>query len=229
MLYDGQVRSLYIFGAGEFASIAWSYFSKEGKYDMKGLVVDKEFLDEKTERPAYAPLYAYEDINSSLTNPDTDVFVAISASKMNLARANIYRKLAALGCTFASYVSPFAFISDKCTIGANVFIFENNVIQNGVTINDNTILWSGNHVGHHSFIGSHVFLSSHVVVSGYCKVDDYCYLGVNTTVIDHINIAQRCLIGAGSLVLKDTEPESVYFGSPAKRIEGKNPMDVIFR
>ena len=37
-------------------------------------------------------------------------------------------------------------------------IMEHNTIQPYVTIGENTILWSGNHVGHHTQIGKNVIL-----------------------------------------------------------------------
>ena len=227
--YTGFMENLYIFGAGEFAQIAWSYFAQEGKYEMCGFILDDGyelpdscFFEDKV-------VFRFSDVANLLTAEKTKVFVAISASQMNWARSLVFRRLKAHGCTFASYISPFAFVSFDAYIGSNVFIFEHNVVQNGVRIGDNTVLWSGNHVGHQSVIGSNVFISSHVVVSGFCKIGDFSYLGVNSTVVDHINIGDRSLIGAGSLVLKDTQENSVYFGSPAKKIEGKNPSEVVFR
>ena len=36
-----------------------------------------------------------------------------------------------------------------------------------MTIGDDCVLWSGNHIGHHATIGDHCFITSHVVVSGH--------------------------------------------------------------
>jgi acyl-[acyl carrier protein]--UDP-N-acetylglucosamine O-acyltransferase len=69
----------------------------------------------------------------------------------------------------------------KYPIGENCFIFEDNTIQPFVRIEDNVILWSGNHIGHHSTIKSHNFISSHVVVSGQCTIEPNCFIGVNST------------------------------------------------
>ena len=48
-------------------------------------------------------------------------------------------------------------------IGENTFIFEANVVQPGVTVGDNVVLWSGNHIGHDSVIEDHCFIASHAV------------------------------------------------------------------
>lgn len=227
--YDFFMQELYIYGAGEFAQIAFFYFTEEGKYNFKGFIVDSDYYDASEKELHGFPVYRYSEVVQSLLSSEVSVFIAISASRMNLNRAAIYEKLKKAGCRFANYVSPQAFVSSHSKIGDNVFIFEENVIQNGVEIGDNTILWSGNHIGHQSKIGSHVFFSSHVVVSGFCSVASFCYFGVNSTLIDHLSIARGTLVGAGSLVLKDTVENSVYVGSPAKRIENKDPFEVIFK
>lgn len=223
------MERLYIFGAGEFAHIAHSYFLKEGHYLFQGFVVDSVFANDSVTTKSGFPVFSLPDVLPLLLQDQTRVFVAISASQMNKKRAEVFNRLKELGCKFASYISPIGFFSDEATIGENVFIFEANVVQNGVHIADNTILWSGNHIGHQSRIASHVFLSSHVVISGFCEIDSFCYFGVNSTVADHVKIARGTLVGAGSLVLKDTESDSVFVGSPAKKVEGKNPYSVKFQ
>jgi len=223
------MESLYIFGAGEFAQIACAYFMEEGKYDFKGFVVDDENAETSQSSVMGFEVFGYSEFARSSMKVSSKLFVAISASQMNKSRAAVYFRLKSLGCTFASYVSPMAYVSKYSTIGENVFIFEENVIQNGVEIGNNTILWSGNHIGHQSKLGSHVFFSSHVVVSGFCKIEDYCYFGVNSTLVDHVNIGRGTLVGAGTLILKDTEGDSVYVGNPARKIEGRDPYKVTFR
>jgi sugar O-acyltransferase (sialic acid O-acetyltransferase NeuD family) len=223
------VQKLYIFGAGEFAQIACEYFLETEAYDFKGFIIDADFKNIELESISGFPVFSFSEVEKLIVRSEVRIFVAISASQMNTSRTRVYNRLKLLGCNFATYISPKSFVSSKSTIGENVFIFEENVIQSGVSIGNNTVLWSGNHIGHQSTIGSNVFFASHVVLSGYCSVGEYCYFGVNSTIVDHLKIAPGTLIGAGSLILRDTEPNSVYVGSPGKRIEGKDPYKVIFR
>jgi carbonic anhydrase/acetyltransferase-like protein (isoleucine patch superfamily) len=62
-----------------------------------------------------------------------------------------------------------------------------------------------------------VFISSHVVISGGVRVGANSFLGVNSTVVDHVNIAPFTLLGAGCIVQESTEPEGVY--APVSTIE----------
>ena len=54
------------------------------------------------------------------------------------------------GYTLISYVSSKATTFPGFTCGDNCFILEDNTIQPFVTIGNNVVMWSGNHIGHHT-------------------------------------------------------------------------------
>jgi sugar O-acyltransferase (sialic acid O-acetyltransferase NeuD family) len=120
----------------------------------------------------------------------------------------------------ASYVSPRATVLNDGRFGDNCLILEDNTIQPFVSIGNNVILWSGNHIGHHSRIDDHCFITSHVVVSGGVHIGERTFVGVNATLRDHVDIGAGCVIGAGSLVLKHVADDSVISepGSEAARV-----------
>lgn len=47
----------------------------------------------------------------------------------------------------------------------------------------------------------------------------FATLGVNCTVLPGVTLGEGCIVGANSVVTKDTEPWMVYAGSPAKPIK----------
>jgi carbonic anhydrase/acetyltransferase-like protein (isoleucine patch superfamily) len=107
------------------------------------------------------------------------------------------------GYRSVSYLSSSAFVSPNISIGENTFVFENNTIQHLCQLEDNVILWSGNHVGHRSVIRKNCFISSHVVISGFCDIGDNCFVGVNSTIGNNLTIGKDCTIGAGSIITSD--------------------------
>jgi acetyltransferase-like isoleucine patch superfamily enzyme len=40
---------------------------------------------------------------------------------------------------------------------------------------------------------------------------------VNATLRDHIKVGEKCVVGAGALLLTDAEPEGVYVGQATDR------------
>jgi len=74
-------------------------------------------------------------------------------------------------------------------------------LQPFLKIGEKVVLWRGNHIVHHTKIGSHTFITSHVVISGGVSIGESSFLGVNSTVIDHINVEPKSFIKANQLVI----------------------------
>lgn len=218
-------KKLIIVGAGEFASIAYEYFTYDSDYEVVAFAVDREYINEEV---LYSiPVIPFDEIETKFCPNEYEAFVAIPASKLNQTRTEFYKKMKAKGYKLASYISSQAFCWRNAEIGDNCFIFENNTIQPFVKIGNNVVLWSGNHVGHQSIIHDNVFVSSHVVISGYCEIGENCFLGVNSTFNDNTSIPKFSILASGSLVnRKLAEEERIYMGSPARSIPNKSALTV---
>jgi len=57
--------------------------------------------------------------------------------------------------------------------------------------------------------------------------EDYATLGVNCSVLPGVTLAEGCIVGAGSVVTRDTEPWMIYAGIPAKPIKARNKERII--
>jgi sugar O-acyltransferase (sialic acid O-acetyltransferase NeuD family) len=215
------MSDVVLFGIGDFARIARVYLEQDSPHDVKGFTVHERYL-ESLEGPELEslPIIPFERIEETHP-PDThEMFVAIGFSRVNEARAEVYRACKAKGYTLITYVSSRVLLTGDVQIGDNCFVFEANVIQPNVRVGNDAILWSGNHIGHDSTIGNHCFVASHAVVSGNVTIGERCFLGVNATIRDGVTIAPRCVIGAGALIMKDTEEGGVY------AVRGTEPRDV---
>lgn len=217
------MSKLFIVGTGEFAQIAYEYFTHDSEHEVVGFCVNRAYIKEPT--LFGLPVTALEEVGQYYPASQFITFIGVPASDMNRLRIRLYLEMKQLGYRFASYVSTRAFAWHNAVIGENTFIFENNVIQPFTRIGSNCILWSGNHIGHRTVIHDHCFLASHVVVSGYCDVGSGSFLGVNSTLNDNIKIGMHCLIGSGSLIVKDTEAERIYVGNPARPVPGKSSFE----
>jgi sugar O-acyltransferase (sialic acid O-acetyltransferase NeuD family) len=202
-----------IFGVGELAEVANFYLTHDSPHKVAAFTADSAFL--KTDQHMGLPAVPFERIEELYPPDEFRMFLPISYRNRNRLREAKVRQAKQKGYSLISYVCSRAITWPGLAVGENCFIFEANVIQPFVQIGDDVILWSGNHIGHHSRIGDHCFVASHVVVSGSVTVEPFCFLGVNATIRDGITIGREGIIGAGSLVLKDTQPGGVYLGTPA--------------
>ena len=87
---------------------------------------------------------------------------------------------------------------------------EDNTIQPFVKIGNNNVIWSGNHIGHHSEILNNNFITSQVTISGRVKIMNNCFIGINSSIRDHITLSNYTLIGAHSWISKNTKEYEVY-------------------
>mgnify|MGYP001821658453 CR=1 FL=1 len=193
-------RKLLLIGAGEFADIAYEYFTHDSDYEVVGFAVEAEYLSE-TEKFGL-PVVALESAAETFAPDEVEAHVAVTSTKLNRVRARLIGLARDAGYRLANYVSSRAFVWRTAKLGENVFIFEMNVVQHEVTIGDGVVLWSGNHVGHQSHIGDFTFVSSHVVISGYTQIGKSCFLGVNASFADNVVIGDDCFVALGSVVNK---------------------------
>ncbi len=206
---------LLVFGAGDIARLAHFYFTTDSPHEVSAFTVDRTHRDR--EDFLKLPLVDFEQAPERYPPSEYKMFVALSYAKMNRLRAEKYFQAKKLGYELVSYVSSRCTFLTEYAIGENCFILEDNTIQPFVRIGNNVTLWSGNHIGHDSVIDDHCFVSSHVVISGHVRVQSYCFIGVNATLRNSITIAPGTLVGAGALIMKDTEPNGVYLGARAER------------
>ncbi len=209
------MAKIIIFGTGQLADLAHVYLTHDSPHDTVAFTLDRDYLEQPTHRGL--PVVPFEDVVRLYPPADFKMFIPMSFKKMSHVRADRYRQAKEMGYELISYVSSKATVWPGFKPGDNCFIFEDNTIQPFVEIGSDCVLWSGNHIGHHTVIKDHVFITSHVVISGACTIEDHCFFGVNATVRDETVIARETLVGAGTIILKDTQPFEVY------KVKGTEP------
>lgn len=58
-------------------------------------------------------------------------------------------------------------------------------------------------------------------------IGKYACVGVNCVIMPGVNLGEGSVIGANSVVTKDTEPWTIYVGSPAKAVKIRNKEKII--
>ena len=212
------MAQVVIFGCGQWAELAHFYLTHDSAHDVVGFTVDRPYLTADAFKGL--PLVPFDEIESRFPPASVRMFIPMSFKKMNRARAEKFDDALRRGYDFISYVSSKATTFPGFTCGRNCFILEDNTIQPFVTIGDDVMMWSGNHIGHHTTIGDHVTITSHVVISGCCRIEPFCFFGVNATIRDETVIARETLVGMGATIVKDTKECEIY------RADGTAPSRV---
>jgi sugar O-acyltransferase (sialic acid O-acetyltransferase NeuD family) len=205
-------NSLIVFGVRQIAEVPAWYIERERDYRVTAFTVEGAFLTHLKFQGR--PVVPFKETVRRYPPRTHEMFVPLSYAKMNRVRTEKFAAAKAAGYQMTSHVSTRAQVWDGLRLGENSFVMEHNVVQPFARIGANSILWAGNHIGHHATIGDHCFIASHIVISGSVRIEDYCFIGVNATLRDGITVATRSLIGAGALILGDTQPEQVFMAEP---------------
>lgn len=112
------------------------------------------------------------------------------------------------------------------TIGNYVFIARNSHLSGtlGICLNDfssmaaNTIIYSASDDYSGNYLTAQAIPQKYTTqIGGIVSIGKHVIIGAGTVVLGPCEITEGCSIGSMSLVNKNTEPWSIYFGIPAKR------------
>ena len=190
------------------------YFDADTSYEVAAFSVESAYL--KREKFHGLPVVSFESLERIYDPKTHDVFVAVVYTQLNRLRTRLARAVKTKGYKLASYISPRAFVWRNVELGEHCFIFEDNTVQPYVKIGNNVVLWSGNHIGHHSIIRDNCFISSHVVISGFCDIGENSFLGVNSAIANNLKVGRDNWIGPGVTITRDTEPGKIFAAPTAE-------------
>jgi len=133
-----------------------------------------------------------------------------------ILRSEIFRALKAANIKIITYIHPTVFMAGDNSIGEGAIIFPQCYIGYKSDIGDGTIIQSNCTIDHHNVIGKFADINQNLTTGGFTYIGDFTEINISVDIINHIRIENYSRIGAGSLVIKNCESNSLYFGRPAK-------------
>lgn len=117
-------------------------------------------------------------------------------------------------------IHPKAIISSlDVEIGEGTVIMANAVINPSVKIGKHCIVNTGAIVEHDNILEDFVHLSPNVTLAGIVKVGKSTHIGAGSCTKQVIDIASNCIIGAGSVIVRDITESGTYVGVPVRKIK----------
>ncbi len=218
------MSKVILFGCGRGAEVAHRHLKADSSHEVCGFTADATFCKEKTYRGL--PLVPFEEVTKHFPTAEYKMLVLMGYQDMNHLRAEKYLAAKKKGYSFISYISSRAFSIEPIRAGENCFIMEGQYLNLDVTIGNNVVMWSGNHVGDKVVIGDHVWLSSHISIAGFSKVEAYSFVGVNAAISNHVTVAEETFVGASTLITQSTLERGVYVQAGAKSV-GQNSREFL--
>ncbi len=123
-----------------------------------------------------------------------------------------------------AHVLPQARVGSDCNVCDNVFIENDVVIGDRVTLKCGVQVWDGIVLEDDVFVGPNVtftndrFPRSKVYPEAFAKtiVRRGASLGANSTILPGITIGMNAMVGAGAVVTRSVPPNAIVVGNPAK-------------
>ena len=121
-------------------------------------------------------------------------------------------------------VLPGAQIGERCNINCHVFIENDVVIGDDVTVKSGVQVWDGITLEDQVFVGPNATFTNdpsprskkHPEAFDRTVVGRGASIGANATILPGLHIGHHAMIGAGAVLTKDAPPHTVWFGNPAE-------------
>ena len=172
------------------------------------------FLDDDKTKSAcgtYPIIGTTENIEQYL---GMDCFVAIGDANI---RQKMAKRLESFRADVPVLVHPRAIIGENVSIGIGTVLAGGTVVNSGSTIGKNCIINTGATVDHDCQIDDYVHIAPGTHICGGVHIGDCTWIGAGTTFVQELSVCSNCMIGAGSVVVRDVKRFGVYFGNPARR------------
>jgi UDP-2-acetamido-3-amino-2,3-dideoxy-glucuronate N-acetyltransferase len=125
-----------------------------------------------------------------------------------------------------AHVLPQAVIGADCNICDHVFVENDVVLGDRVTLKCGVQLWDGLRIGDDVFLGPNVtftndpFPRSKQYPERFSEtvVGTGASIGGGATILPGVRIGRRAMVGAGAVVIRDVPPNAIVVGNPARII-----------
>ena len=208
-----QKKNLIIYGDSSFAEMVGHYFQIDSEYRVVAYCVDEAYRSRG--EISGLPVISLEDIEDHFSSETHYIFAAIGYKSVRTHKM-LFKKVAQLSFPGASYISSQAMVDITCKVGVNCLILPGVILEPDTVIEENCYINSGAIVCHHSRVKAHSILAAGSLVGGYTTVGESSLLGFNATVAELLELADETLLGAGSVLLQNTDRHTMYVGTPAK-------------
>jgi acetyltransferase-like isoleucine patch superfamily enzyme len=130
-------------------------------------------------------------------------------------RSQITEMLNRAGVTLLSYIDPSTVLGGKNQLGPGTIIFPNCYLGYKTDTQVGSVIQPGTLIEHHSVVGNFVNINPRLTTGGFVKIEDFAQINISVEIVNRIVIGRSTVIGAGSLVLENCDPRSLYYGRPA--------------
>ena len=201
------------FGREVYRTVIHTEVYISGEMDVKG------FLDEKKDAldgldgdwpPILGAVESYEI-------QEGDVFICAMGDPY--WRKHYAEIIVSKGGEFINIISPPALVSPVARIGKGCIIGSFTTVSPNVKIGNHVMIQSFDDLGHDAEVGDYASIESYVFLGGYAKVGELSTMHTKSSIIPQKSVGRECVVGFGSVVMRNFRDGVHVFGNPAVKVE----------
>lgn len=122
---------------------------------------------------------------------------------------------------FPTLIHPSAVISRYTKIGHGLIIMPNVYIASYAEIGNHSTLLRAFNLGHGSSMSDFCYGGNNAVIGADVVMKEGAYIGTSAVTRERVTLGEWCIVGIGSVVIRDVPPMTVVAGNPAKKIKDR--------
>jgi len=210
------MKKVIVYGTTVLSEMLFHETAGDPDFEIAAFCADAEYIAEGSFMGL--PLFDFSDAKRVCPPQEFDMVAIYTSFRDQRARVPFYLRAKDAGYRLRNFVSPKADVAPDLVMGENNLIFAQAHIGVRGRMGSNNIIRQQVYLGHGFVLGDHNVISPGCNIAADCVMESGCYIGIGATIIEHLHISDETLVGAGGLVLRDTEPYSKNIGNPSKVI-----------
>ena len=219
------MKEILIIGSEDHARVVLSEIIRIKGYRVIGFVdenVKKGTIIENYKNKKYKVVGNIKGINK-LLNKNTFGIIGIGSNFIRKKVAEDINKIYK-NFNWATIISKNSTINGNVKIGKGSLIISAVVINTGTKIGEHCLINTSSSIDHDNTFENYSSTGPGVTTGGNVELGQCSHLGIGSTVKHQTSIGDNTIIGAQSLVLKNCNKNSVYYGIPAKKIRDREDI-----
>ena len=212
-----MTKKVVIFGSGNAAIVLLNEILKLSNFNVIGFADSKHKKGKiiiKINNKKYSIIGSIEEFAKKR---DLSGIVGVGS---NYRRMEIVNKINKINKSFKweKVISRNAIVEKKLLIGEGSVILSGAFINFGTKIGKHCRINSSSSIDHDNFFDDFSSCGPGVITGGNVTVGNKSFIGIGSVVKQKVKIGKNTVIGGNSFVNKNCNANSLYYGSPIKKI-----------
>lgn len=207
------MADIAIYGAGGFGREAALLVTQLSQLDERWNLIG--FFDDGVKAGTLVDTLPVLGGMSELNSYPDPIGVVMAVAEPTMRRSLVDR-VTNKRVSYPKVIHPSVMLGSQSNVlGRGVILTAGVILTTAIKIEEFTIVNLASTIGHDAVIGSYSSIMPQCSVSGNVKIGGGCFIGAGSRILQGIELAENCVVGAGAVVTKNFPKDSRLIGVPA--------------